>query len=164
MKKPWKIIALAAGLGGVLILIGWVVKIPFLIVADTSGQPYLSFPLYRERTFYTEFTHSVEKTPVREYYALAPEDTLLLTGTEYTSQGAGLPYFAEDGALELTAEGLRLTGMNRALERIDLLYVPFINYRLVYRADAYALADYVPAAARLSISVQSRPLWKIFAH
>lgn len=63
--------------------------------------------------FYIAFTHSVNRTEVREYYELR-DKSIFLTRAEYTSFGAGMPEVPEVSGSTLTVENgvLRLDHIN----------------------------------------------------
>jgi hypothetical protein len=159
MKKK-AVKTLAASIAGAAILLGILcIRIPALVVSWSVGGIVLAVPMYTDHTFNTEFLHSVEKTLVQEYYTLVPEHTFLLTGTDYVSYGAGLPFSASDGHYELEDGLIRITDMDRPVPYISLMYVTFIDYKLVYHGQVYALADYIPAEkALVAIKAQSVPL------
>jgi hypothetical protein len=159
MKKNSK--TLAAGLAGAcLLLIMLCIRVPAVLVSRPDGA-VLAVPMYAGHTFSTEFLHSAEKTPVREHYALTPEGAFLLTGADYASHGAGLPFAAGDGHYELQDGFIRVTDMNRPVFYINLMYIDFIDYKLICGGQVYVLADYIPAGrALVSIKAQPISLWK----
>lgn len=69
-------------------------------------------------SFWIEFVHSVERTPVRERLAASWDGKLVLKETRYSSYGAGLP---SDGLLreeELVAENRR-TALTELVLRVS---------------------------------------------
>jgi hypothetical protein len=152
---------LAAGMAGACVLLSMIcIRVPALLVSWPAGV-VLAVPMYTDRTFSTEFLHSAEKTPVREHYTLTPEDGFLLTGADYVSHGAGLPFAAGDGHYELQDGFIRVTDMNRPVSCINLMYVAFIDYKLTCAGHVYALADYIPAdKALVAVKAQPLSLWK----
>ena len=72
-----------------------------LVVADTeTGETYLHTPVENGTTVTLAYTHSVEKTPVRDVYVV-DDDRLVATRMTFESYGWGLPSRAnvtrEDG-------------------------------------------------------------------
>lgn len=62
-----------------------------LVVADAeSGERLLVAPVGENTTVALEYTHSVERTPVRDVYAVRG-DRLAMTRTEFESYGWGFP-------------------------------------------------------------------------
>jgi hypothetical protein len=163
-NNPWGKKAaktLAAAMAGACILLSMLgLHVPALVVSWSDGV-VLAVPMYIDHTFNTEFLHSVEKTLVREYYTLTPEDTFLLTATDYVSYGAGLPFAASDGHYELHDGFIRITAMNRPVPYIRLMYIAFIDYKLTCGGHVYPLADYIPAdRALVAIKAQPLSLWQ----
>lgn len=65
-----------------------------LVVEDTSGETLLHVPVERGSTVSLEYTHSVEKTEVRDVYEVR-QTGLVMTYMEFSSFGAGLPAQAD---------------------------------------------------------------------
>ena len=61
-----------------------------LVVTDENGTELLTVPVDDETEIVIEYTHSVEKTLVRDVY-VPSEDGLVMTRMEFSSFGAGLP-------------------------------------------------------------------------
>lgn len=79
------LLAVAAGA-----LAGGAAADPVLVVEDESGEELLTVPVEENSTVVLSYTHSVEKTPVRDVYAVR-DGGLTMTYTEFSSYGAGLP-------------------------------------------------------------------------
>ncbi|MDZ5812065.1 DUF1850 domain-containing protein [Halorubrum sp. AD140] len=72
-----------------------------LIVTDDDGTELLAIPVDEETEVVIEYTHSVEKTTVRDVYTPGDE-RLVMTRMEFSSFGAGLPSRAD-----VTVDGSR---------------------------------------------------------
>lgn len=68
----------------------FIITRPALIIENREGEVLLILPLFREDGFSTYYIHSVEKTPVIEFFQVEGR-SLLLTKTIFSSYGAGLP-------------------------------------------------------------------------
>lgn len=81
----------AAGSGGRTLVVGSL---------DGGADPYFEIPVEDGESVVLAYTHSVEKTPVRDVYVVE-DDALRMVRTEFSSFGAGLPtdgvYRIEDG-------------------------------------------------------------------
>lgn len=91
--------------------------VPVMSVEEAqTGEIKTLFAVVPEREFYMEFTHSVNRTPVREYYELQ-DGKIFLTRAEYVSFGAGMPEVPETPGAALTlADGvLHLDHINRPM-------------------------------------------------
>lgn len=65
-----------------------------LVVTDENGTELLTTPVDDETEVVVEYTHSVEKTLVRDVY-VPDGETLVMERMEFSSFGAGLPSKAE---------------------------------------------------------------------
>lgn len=72
-----------------------------LVVEADDGTEVLTTSVEENSTVVLEYTHSVEKTPVRDVYEVRGEQ-LLMTRMEFNSFGAGLPSGAD---VERTGNG-----------------------------------------------------------
>ena len=156
------IITILLGLAIVLMALGMLIKVPVLVIKPQhSDQITLVIPMFQEPNFYTSFLHSVQKTPVREYYTLAPENGFLLTAAEYSSYGAGLPFLESDGHYEVRDHQFVITEMNRSVEQINLIYFDFIDYQLHYQNKNIDFAEYFsPSGESIAIVRSEKPLWQ----
>lgn len=95
---------------------------PVLCVEDAgTGKLKTIFEPAPEQEFYVEFTHSVNRTDVREYYELR-NGSIVLTRAEYSSFGAGMPEVPETpgAALSLANGILQLDHIDRPMP--DFIY------------------------------------------
>ncbi|WP_418279884.1 DUF1850 domain-containing protein [Halorubrum sp. DTA98] len=67
---------------------------PTLVVTDGDGEEIITTPVDEDTEIVIEYTHSVEKTLVRDVY-VPGDGTLVMTRMEFSSFGAGLPSQAE---------------------------------------------------------------------
>ncbi len=74
--------------------------------------------LLPDREFALAFIHSVEMTPVYEYYRIDSDGSLVLYETRYSSYGAGLP--SEPGEGFQTENGQFVVKMTRKFGEISL--------------------------------------------
>lgn len=112
-----------------------------LIVADAdTDERLLSIPVDEGETITLSYTHSVEKTPVRDVYVVDGE-RLRMVRMEFDSYGAGLPSAVP---VDRTEDGILVAEMNRTYDRLDVVPGSIANHSLVVDGTAYdltALAD-----------------------
>lgn len=140
-RNGW--IGMLTGLG-ILMLLLFVPLVPALCAEDVdSGRIRAVFFPVPGQEFHMEFTHSVNRTAVREYYVIE-SDRILLTRAEYSSFGAGMPEVPEVSGSTLTLEKgiLHLRGIDTPMDS------------LVYRIGTVA-------AHTLHINGKSTPLQAI---
>ena len=72
-------------------------------------------------TFTLSFVHSVEKSPVTDYFRIDDEHRIILYQTEFRSLNTGLPAVVSEGEVfERTERGFRLSNLNRVMPEILL--------------------------------------------
>jgi hypothetical protein len=72
-------------------------------------------------TFTLSFIHSVEKSPVTDYFRIDDDYRIILYQTEFGSLNTGLPAVVSEGEVfERTDRGFRLSNLNRVLPEIHL--------------------------------------------
>jgi len=72
-------------------------------------------------TFATTYIHSVELSPVREYFRIDADFRIVLYETRFSSCNTGLPTsLAEEEILDIEGDHLRISHMNRVVPVIDL--------------------------------------------
>lgn len=145
----------------IIILALFLAPIPTLLIGEQNQEPVLAIPMVGDKTFYLEFTHSVLKTPVQEYFILAPDNTLLLTSTTYKSLGVGLPFLPEEGELENKDGLFVLKGLNRKFETINQAFNPITKQNLVYKGKHYLYQDYFKSGALVRVQLKQCSLAKI---
>lgn len=127
---------------------------PTLVFEDREGEILLLLPFLWDKEFYTIYVHSVEKTPVREYFQIQGR-TILLKKTAFSSYGAGLP---------LDWNGFQREKDFFVIQDIDTSFSS-IYYRVSGTPDQYLLGegreilfqDLVSQGQRLSI--RAAPLY-----
>lgn len=145
--------ALFSGLLFLILALVFVVKLPFLVVADLDNKPVIFIPLTGKKEFSLYYTHSVQKTPVQENFTLGQGSDLLLISTEFQSLGVGTPFLPGEGQL-INREGkFILTGLNRHFEEIDLGALPIAGHALLYKNKKFVLNEYFSPDALVRIRV-----------
>ena len=125
-----------------------------LVVEDDAGETLLSVPVEENATVTVAYTHSVEKTPVRDVYAVR-DGGLVMTRTEFRSFGAGLPSTVD---VERSDDGSFVYHPpNRRTEELVVATSPIAGHDLVVdgrRYDLVALAE--GGSVRLRVTTRLR--------
>ena len=98
-------------------------RAPYLVLYnDNSGAILLSHRADDGETFAIEYIHSVNKSPVTEFYQIR-EQQIWLTALEFYTFGAGMPTELEPGQelVRLQSGALRIEGYDRDVT--DLRYL-----------------------------------------
>lgn len=112
---------------------------PTLVVEDyETGEELFTVPVENNTTVTLAYTHSVEKTPVRDIYAVR-DGELVMTRMEYHSFGAGLPSTvdverADDGSYVYRPP-------NRRTDTLVVATGYVADHELVVDGKRYALAE-----------------------
>ena len=101
-------------------LLFWYANHLILAIIPDNGQKQHYFMVSTGDTWYIEFIHSVQKTPVQEYFLVRGENDLLLEKTIYQSMGVGLPFMASEGKLKTTGDGHFVLEMHREYQTLKL--------------------------------------------
>ena len=98
----------------------WYANQLILAIIPDNGQKQYFFEVKNGDTWYIEFVHSVQKTPVQEYFLVRGKNDLLLEKTIYQSMGVGLPFMASEGKLKTTGDGHFILEMHREYQTLKL--------------------------------------------
>ncbi|MFC0559433.1 DUF1850 domain-containing protein [Halalkalibacter alkalisediminis] len=80
---------------------------------------FFETPIKPDQTFYHEYVHSVELSPVREYFKIDERYNMIATESWTQSFGAGLPYEKKD-EFEMR-DGFFVITQERLIEHLNLL-------------------------------------------
>lgn len=113
-------------------------------------------PLFKDNEIYIDYIHSVALSDVREVFVITDNGRFLLTRTEYSSFGAGLPY--EDYGSFRKVEGRYInSGINMVISEIPLRVGAAANHRLLLEnGPEIVLSDFQEKQGLITI----RPLKK----
>jgi hypothetical protein len=106
--------------------------------------------------FSTGYVHSVELSPVHEFYRLDQDCRMILTGTTFRSSNVGLPYaaFGEE-VFHTETNGFRITNMHRVIPRLLIWADQSYQNRLQFKDQDLALYEF---AGNTLIEVQIETL------
>ncbi|WP_158385987.1 DUF1850 domain-containing protein [Clostridium aceticum] len=123
----------------------------YAIEISTNDVILKTFIVASTSEIYIDYTHSVEKTSVRDVFEVRRNHTFLLTRTEYSSFGAGLPTdsFGEFKVVDGTFIN---SGINQELASISLRVGRIANHSLVLEDGRHiSLKDYVEGGSLVII-------------
>lgn len=87
------------------------------------------------------FIHSVQKTPVYEFFKIQKDNTLSLVKTEYSSYGIGLPYTDEGGNFEIKGNKFILE-LERNFDKIPIRVSPIPKHAIIVNNKTYPLLKF----------------------
>ena len=125
-----------------------------LVVENDAGETLLSVPVEENTTVTVAYTHSVEKTPVRDVYAVRERD-LVMTRMEFESFGAGLPSTVD---VERDADGSFVYyPHNQRTEELVVATSPVAGHELVVDGERYNLVELADGeSVRLRVTTRLR--------
>lgn len=96
---------------------------PSLLLTDReTGRKIASFALMENDTFSITFVHSVNQSPVTDYYRREKDNTFKLYATHFHAFGAGMPEDWPEGAIvETSTDGIHVSNLNITLT--DFTYI-----------------------------------------
>jgi len=142
---------------GLALLLAWRlqwVREPELLLSVGDRAPVASFPLAHGR-FEHVFTHSVHKTPVREFFTVEARGEKLvlhLYELRYQSQGVGMPADAE-GGYRLEGDTFVLA-MDRSFQELPIMVSPVAGHGLVTGGSFTPFTKYQQSGQRLVLSAR----------
>jgi hypothetical protein len=128
-----------------LLLLGVIVSITLYVVShpclliETEQGVLTSRWASSGDTFCLSYTHSVQKTPVRENFVVNSNGELKLVSTEYKSFGVGLPFLASDGTFTMKQDRFVLEDINRIFPTVRLRVGPEAKLVLEYAGETIPL-------------------------
>ncbi len=121
-----------------------------------NGQKKETFATRAGDVWYLEFTHSVQKTPVQEFFVVRGENDLLMKGTRYRSLGVGLPFLPSEGKFTSTADGYFVLEMNRAFKSVRMRTGLEASPKLHHDGIDYPLYELYTPGTLIEIKVEKR--------
>jgi hypothetical protein len=89
-------------------------------VYPNENQESFCFFVNEKDNLTIDYTHSVQKTPVKEIFKFSKDNRLIMYKTIYQSYGVGLPYLPTEGKFEQKDDGKFILYMNRPFNSIPL--------------------------------------------
>lgn len=162
--------ARAVVLGLLILILGlmFLVRLPFLVVSGLEGQPVLYLPVYQQRSFSLNYTHSVHKSQVWENFLPGPGDLMVIISTSFDTLGVGIPFLPAEGKLVNDGGRFILTGINRHFQEINLVVMPDAGQALVCREKRYDFTRYFTPGSSICLRIArcspGEVLWQLFAN
>ncbi len=121
-KLIWVTAAALLLVAAVLLLLN-INQSPSLKLTDReTGKEIARFPLSENDTFAITFVHSVNQSPVTDYYRREKDNTFVLYATTFHAFGAGMPESWPEGAhVETSTEGIHVSNLHISLP--DFTYI-----------------------------------------
>ena len=109
--------------------------------------------------FAIKYIHSVEKTPVWDYFKVTEED-ILLTSTKYMSYGAGLPFLKKNNYI-VENDRFIIKEIDTKLEQIPLRVSDYAKHELVVNDESHQLYQLTKTQNLVLIKVEDKNLYQL---
>lgn len=100
--------------------------------------------------FELRYVHSVEKTPVSEYFTLNETGAVVLTGTRFHGFGAGLPTDGAEGTFSRDGDAFVISDWERLIGQLRVRLSPMNEYTLIHGHRTYDWPE-ASVGARLAV-------------
>ncbi len=131
-----------------------------LVIEDTeSGEIVWQKKLNNDMKFAIKYLHSVERTPVWEYFKVE-DGEIFLTGTRYQSYGAGLPFLKKHNYV-VKDDYFIISGIDDKLNNIPLRVSDYAKHRFIYNNTEYRLYKLLKPQSLALIKVENITKFKL---
>lgn len=137
------------------VLGGWYAS-QLVITLKPENNKTVVITTYPGDQWLIRFTHSVERTPVEEFFTVNGVDDFTMTHTRFESLGWGFPYSPADGKLTETDDGRFDLVMNRNFIKVQLRTAVQARPSVIHDNDIYDLCDLFGQGTLIEIHVQRR--------
>ncbi|MHB1393793.1 MAG: DUF1850 domain-containing protein [Clostridia bacterium] len=127
----------------------------FTITDEKSGYIVFQDRVEEYREFYTRFTHSVNRTPVNEYYRISGGKLVLEKATFY-SYGAGMPEIGEYGSGKPSIiDGMvQIDNINKEFQRFTIFAGTDANHSLNNNGSEIFFSQFVEPQTPVTFEVK----------
>ena len=106
-----------------------------------------------------KYIHSVERTQVEGWFAIAEKGGFRAVKTRTRGTGTGLPNVVPDSRVTVTEDWLVVDERGKYYPSIPFYYLSLNNLRILVGEKKMELGD-VPDGSRLKITSETQPAWK----
>lgn len=127
----------------------------FTISDERSGHIAFQDKPENYREFYVSFTHSVNRTPVNEYYRISGDKFVLEKATFY-SYGAGMPETGEYGSGKPSIKDgmVQIEGINKTFKKFTYIAGTYANHSLKTADTQIAFSSFVKPQTPVTFEVK----------
>lgn len=120
-----------------------------------EGQIFLELPVQVGDQFSIQFIHSVNKTPVIDFYEIR-EDHIYVVSTLYYSFGAGVQTEVIEGqTLTYTEDGgMLVSGFNQAIPNLAYVVGKVSDHILEYNNEKFSLREICGSGAYVTFELK----------
>ena len=131
------------------------------IAVYVENDLLVSCPADAGTEFSTRFIHSVQKTPVDEYFSVNVERSgFILQKTRYQSFGVGLPFLETDGVFRREGDTFIMDNMDRRMKEIQFRPGVSTELTLFFAGEKIPLYERMPLGSLVTITIV--PRWRLW--
>ena len=129
---------------------------PVLLV-ESDGKVLFTMTAKSGMQFSTHFIHSVQKTPVEEYFVVNEDCSgFILKSTRYQSFGVGLPFLESDGTFRREGDSFIMDDLNRPIKILALRPGVGTELSITINGETLPLYEIVRLGSLVSVSIVPR--------
>ena len=129
---------------------------PVLLI-EGDGKVLFTATAEANMHFSTQFIHSVQKTPVEEFFVVNDDCSgFILKSTRYQSFGVGLPFLESDGNFRREGDNFIMDDLNRAIKTLDLRPGVGTKLSITINGETLPLYKIVPLGSLVRVSIVPR--------
>lgn len=114
------------------------------------------------KVFSIRYIHSVNKSPVEDFFVIGESGEIILEKTVFMSFGAGVPASSDDGgSLKVYDDRIEATGINRRIDNFLLFVGVTAEHRFKMERDEFLLRQISPQQRNLGIGIERISLFNI---
>jgi len=127
-----------------------------LVVRDSStGRVYGRWPLGEHEEFAIEFIHSVNQSPIREYFRIE-NGMIRAFAVWFSSFGAGMESDLGEGqTLSRDGDAMVLSGLNVSFRELNYIVGTISDHFLIINGEPISLRELGGRNAHITISLES---------
>lgn len=149
--------------GVLLFFVSWIyfLQTPYLFIFVGEEKLLTVRPIQQEEIFKTRFIHSVQKTPIEEFFTISKQGNgFILKRTRYQSFGVGLPFLQSDGNFRREGNFFIMDNMNRDIQILSLRTGLKTELTLTFTNKTFRLYDMLAVGEKITLKIL--PLYEIF--
>lgn len=162
MKARKLIISAAALIVAAAVISIFIVKPSCRLVLSNAatGERYASFPVEQGDVFSVEFIHSVNKSPVRDYYEIRDGGRIYVIQTDYYGFGAGVQTELNPGeTLEYRPDGaMQIKNIDKYLPNLTYVVGTVSDHVLYINGEEISLRELCGQSSKVKFTVEKRLL------
>jgi hypothetical protein len=110
--------------------------------------------------FFIEFIHSVNQSPVREFFEIC-DGAITLIAVEFTDFGAGMPTEPEgEQIMTRTPDGIRIENFNRSLNQMNIIVGHMTEHFLHITNETISLNELAQPGTLMEITHKRLNIWQ----